>query len=626
MYLRASEMKPYIYFFLFLGFLIIKSGFVAGQSISVSHPSGRHDSPFFLKLDCEAELRYTLGGNTPGPSSELFPDSLPIGFVIPENNYCLIPTNAIEYNTKNWRNREFGWRPPLNEIDKLQVLRVRGFKEGRAVTELLTLVYQINPIIGKLPIVAITTDSSNLFDQEIGIYVPGINYDSENPNNSGNFCMRGVMWERPASIHYFLPDGSLGFTQEVGIRIHGGATRIWPQKSLRVYARRNYGKDSFTYPFFGENAPQEFKRIILRSSMSHWHERNTVFQDEYLQKLIGSFYPDMDVQLSRPAQLFINGESWGMVAIKERADEYYLSSHYNIPVDEILFIEPTVDRIEEFDRILQFCRHQYLEDDFNYQQIEEWLDVRNYARYILLELFMANLDWPHNNSKAWKPRSEEGKWKWILFDLDAGLGRTREKSIATLVDSETPLGTIFNALIQNDDFVELLQNEWIRMRDQLFIPDRIGPLLASFIEEYEPGLEAQIQRWQNPSSKTKWENNINEMISFLLERPRIFDQQLKEFFSWPDDDNEIGVFDVKLHWNLYPNPVHSIFTIESDIFIQSNWTVQLLSYQGKIIMEKMSEGQSRVQFQVENLPAGLYLVRIYSNVYQASFQVIKLHL
>ncbi len=617
-------MKPNFNHFLLLGFLIFQSGFAVGQSISVSHPSGRYDLPFYLRLDSSVELRYTLSGNTPSPASPLFPDSLLIGFQYPEDNYCLIPTNEIEYNTKSWRNREFGWRPPVQEVDKLHVVRVRGFANGRAMTALLTLVYQINPESDKLPIVSIVTDSANFFDEEIGIYVPGIYYDEENPSWSGNYCLKGDQWERPASFSYFHPDGSLALSQEVGVRIHGGATRICPQKSLRVYARGSYGKESLEFPFFGQNAPQEFSRILLRSGMSYWFERNTIFQDEYLLKLIGTFYPDLDVQLSRPAQMFLNGENWGMVAVKERIDEYYLAAHYNLPREEILFIEPTVDRIEEFDKILQLCRFEYMGDPANYQQISEWMDVQNYARYILLELFLANLDWPNNNSKAWKSKNAGGQWKWIFYDLDASLGDFKEETIPMLLNSDTPLGIIFKGLIENDEFLALLKNEWYQMRSDLFQLSQMGPLLASFIRDYEPGIEAHIQRWQNPFSISDWENHINEMISFLLERPQVFDQQLKDFFSWPDDDSTQGLFDSQIHWKLYPNPVQNYLTVESDGFFQSNWSVQLLTSRGEIIEERKSKGEIRLQFQMNHLPPGVYIVRLYSNVYQATYRVVKM--
>ena len=152
----------------------------------------------------------------------------------------------------------------------------------------------------------------------------------------------------------------------------------------------------------------------------------------------------------------------------------------------------------------------------------------------------------------------------------------------------------------------------------------MGPELRNFMDDYEPGIESQIQRWQNPSSTGEWENNVNEMFSFLLERPVIFDQQLNDFFGWDGANPQDDSFDPKLLWNIYPNPVHTILNVESELFFQTKWSVQILSSQGEILFEKESLENSNMQFQMEKMPAGAYIVRIYSNVYQANYQVIKL--
>lgn len=36
-------------------------------------------------------------------------------------------------------------------------------------------------------------------------------------------------------------------------------------------------------------------------------------------------------------------------------------------------------------------------------------------------MFFANKDGPSNNSKLWRPKTKASKWRWIFYDLDAGL-------------------------------------------------------------------------------------------------------------------------------------------------------------------------------------------------------------
>ena len=34
-------------------------------------------------------------------------------------------------------------------------------------------------------------------------------------------------------------------------------------------------------------------------------------------------------------------------------------------------------------------------------------------------MYAGNVDWPSNNLKYWKPSINEGKWRYLLYDLDA---------------------------------------------------------------------------------------------------------------------------------------------------------------------------------------------------------------
>ena len=62
-----------------------------------------------------------------------------------------------------------------------------------------------------------------------------------------------------------------------------------------------------------------------------------------------------------------------------------------------------------------------MQDSNNYNYILESLDIDNYIDYQIAQMFFANSDWPSNNVKLWRPNNANGKWRWIFYDLDAGL-------------------------------------------------------------------------------------------------------------------------------------------------------------------------------------------------------------
>jgi len=50
------------------------------------------------------------------------------------------------------------------------------------------------------------------------------------------------------------------------------------------------------------------------------------------------------------------------------------------------------------------------------------VNVDNLINYVIVEVFLANTDWPLNNVRKWRPRHANGKWQWIPYDLDGILG------------------------------------------------------------------------------------------------------------------------------------------------------------------------------------------------------------
>ncbi len=574
-------------------------------------------------LDCDAELRFTIDGNTPDLSSPVYVDSIPIGFSYPPMKYSLIPSNNIIYDPKVWPNWEFGWRAPDEEVDRLSIIRIRAFNESHSVEDSLTLVYRIGKAEQLLPIVSLVSDSVDLFGYDSGIYVAGRKFDKDKPESTGNYYEKGRDWERFGHICYFDTNGEVAFNQNVGIRLHGGYTRQHPQKTLRIYARSEYGKKRISYPVFGDEGPSRFKRLLFRSGMMHWFHRNTVFQDEFLHELIGEQYPSMDYQRNQAVFVYINGEFWGLSNMRERQDAYYLGDHYDIEEEDVEIVEPTWEENDDFLDLLEFCEVNSLKDMLNYERVLAQVDLDNFIRYTLFELFILNQDWPHNNYKIWRSEVNDIPWKWMFYDFDACLRNPDEKSVDKLLESDTPHGILFKALCENPYFVESFLAEWEIMRETLFNPVNLGDLLNKYFLQYNDAMPAQIARWWSPEDMGKWYSNLDEMMLFLLERPATFEQELKENFAYAGG----GIYpDFRLEdfCKIYPNPVVDDLHVELLSLVQANWVAEILDMNGKVIISKDFGRNQDIRISLGHLPSGVYLLRLRSSVYQYSFLVRKI--
>jgi len=56
-------------------------------------------------------------------------------------------------------------------------------------------------------------------------------------------------------VEILSPDGERLVAQDAGIRIFGHASRQYYYKSFKLYAREEYGRDTFSCPLFADNLP-----------------------------------------------------------------------------------------------------------------------------------------------------------------------------------------------------------------------------------------------------------------------------------------------------------------------------------------------------------------------------------
>ena len=58
----------------------------------------------------------------------------------------------------------------------------------------------------------------------------------------------------------------------------------------------------------------------------------------------------------------------------------------------------------------------------NYGVVTSAMNVNNFIRYNITQIFTDNWDWPGNNIKYWRSRAPNERWRWILFDADFSFG------------------------------------------------------------------------------------------------------------------------------------------------------------------------------------------------------------
>ncbi len=398
---------------------------------SFSHQEGFYDSDFELVVSpfLTDTIFYTLNGDIPTPESAVFNESIVIRERINDPNFFSEIKSSPNQDLISFH----AWVSPNENLHKASILRCASYKNGELTSPIYTQTYFVDPDLSAkytLPVISLVTQGDNLFNEEDGIYVPGVHYDANNPEWTGNYFEKGDDWERDVHITYFEEDGEVGFSQDAGIRIHGGKTRQAAQKSLRLYARSEYGKNSFDYPLLPQRDEDEYKRFVLRTTMGDWG-KETMIKDALAQDICSDM--ELEYQDFRPVIVYINGEYWGIHTLRERVDKHYLASNFEIDDDDVEIKKWTN---LDYDNMIDFITGNDLSISANYDVVRQQIEIENFIDYYIAEMFFSNSDWPANNIKVWRQKPS-GKWRWILFDLDAGF-RSRDFNMmeyATLDDS-----------------------------------------------------------------------------------------------------------------------------------------------------------------------------------------------
>ncbi len=458
------------------------------------------------------------------------------------------------------------------------VIRARAFKEGFLPSEIITHSYFITPEGAekfRLPVLSIATAENHLFDYDDGIYTPGVDADQwriDHPGEvftwpfRGNFRRRGDQWEYPAHFELFeYPGKERAFAQNVGIRIHGGATRSFPNKSLRIYARNMYSDSHLEYPFFGISG-QAYKRLILRNSgndfpTSIWRPdfpSRTMFRDAAIQKMVE--HMQFDTQDYRPAILFINGEYWGIQNIRERYDKHYLERNYGVD-PENLDVLTGKDEVKEgsnhhFKETISYIETHGVEDAPHYQWVLTRIDEQNFMDYQIANIYADNTDWPGNNIDFWRlrtdgyqaeaPNGHDGRWRWMLFDLDFGfglvtLGNGEAYEHNTLDFATTPEGSswpnppwstfLLRSMFKNETFRNQFINRFADQLNTAFLPERVTTLIYEMQQVIAFDIEKHFARWGYPDAYEDWLGHVQVMLDFAEKRPSFQRQHIMEHFD-----------------------------------------------------------------------------------------------
>jgi len=470
--------------------------------VEVSVPGGFYAEGVQVELQCPGcRVYYTTDGNTPvaGRVSQLY-------------------------------------RAPI-AIQSTTVLRILAVREDER-SSIVSHTYFIGEPPSTFPVVSISIPPDVLFSPNSGLFVKGpAVIDSILAKPGANFWSKG---EFPISVEIFETDGSCVFRNQMGFRMFGGMSRLFPQKSFAIVARDRYGVNRIDHPIFGKKGLKKFKFLVFRNSGSDFGK--THFRDAFMTSLVKDW--DIDIQDFRPSHVYINGKYWGIYNIREKLNRYYLAAHHDVDKDSLDLLEHRFSRKRgsrgDYLQMLRFMEKNDLADADNFAHVESEMDVDNFMNYEIAQIYFDNQD-AGGNIRYWKANAPGSKWRWILYDTDWGFGLHEDRaymnnSLAFHTASDGPAWPnppwstfILRNLLENPAFERAFLNRFADHLNSTFSSLRVEKRIDAFQRLYEPEMPRHLERWN--LSREKWLSEIEKMREFARKRPEYVRMHIMEKFD-----------------------------------------------------------------------------------------------
>ena len=410
------------------------------------------------------------------------------------------------------------WTGPLT-ITGTTILRAAAFPEGQLPSETATFSFFLREN-SSLPIVSLVTDRENLFGPK-GVY-------SQNNLAYVNEKAKTEKWERPASVSFFEEGG--GFVMDCGIQTHGRLSRTQHAKrSLKLEFKGRYDGE-LNYDVFGDGKVTGFSSLLLRGSLQ---DINGAYIADNLFADMAMDFTAVPAQNYRYAALYLNGEYWGLYAIREHHSEEYFASHYNVSADSVQ-VHNGEYRVNgtAFNDLLTYAESHNLSDPAAWQYLQEHLDVNEMIDWLILECWSGDIDVYENVRFYSSPEYKNGSVIYGLVDMD--LTMTNHQTYAVGFECWPQLHAIIpRALLQNGEF----KNAFLTRLGSLLQNELGDDQVIARIEKLRTiaGNEAarDLARW-NLAANT-FDANVERLIGFATGRAREMASSARGYFGLTQD-------------------------------------------------------------------------------------------
>ncbi|HPW52802.1 MAG TPA: lamin tail domain-containing protein [Erysipelotrichaceae bacterium] len=416
------------------------------------------------------------------------------------------------------------YKEPIN-LSKTTVLKFKSFGSGQMPSKTVTSSYVINEN-HSLPVMIISMDAADF------AYL-----------NAHSFA---IDLQLQCYVEFYEKDS--GFSIPCSISCFGGNSRNQPKKSYALRFDSPFGSTELNYDLFENRESVVFDSLVLRTGSNDWTRTmirdilSTTIMDEYL-----------DVQAYKPCVLYINGYYWGIYNIREKINAKFIAGHYNVNPETVSIVNVDFSQKAGTDNIhylFSWVKNNDLAVKENYDFICSKIDIVNFADFWIAQMYCVNPD-VHNVRYFRSPEIDDGKWKYIYYDMDHGFRLPNINYYTTYLCN--PYGmtgwvnnTYDNALprelFRNSEFRELWFERLAYHLNNALSKEKLTAIFEHLKELYHNDIARDRERWKYSMdpiintypSMSLYNSHLKIIENFIEVRQKIVLTQTKNYFSLTD--------------------------------------------------------------------------------------------
>ncbi len=329
----------------------------------------------------------------------------------------------------------------------------------------------------------------------------------------------------------------------------GHSARQNAQKSIALHARKAYGPETFAFNPFPHRDYDSYKALLLRSANSdafYCRLRDPVYSS--LAEPLGLLYQD-----ALAIEVYINGRYWGHYNLREKINKYFVAAWEGVTDEEdidsidILARTGTDQFLQNGDNtdwlaLCDFCKTKDLNDPENLRYVTDRLDIDSLFTHTAFEVILGNTDF--TNVRVY--RVPGGKWKYLLFDVEAGFKNTDAvpmnyfiKKVGDKVQGfrHEPLAALLNVPEMRAEFL----TRFAQVLELSFQWPYVEAHFAPWEEVLQEILPRHLQRWPH-FTMTAWRKNVDaakfyarvrptKIVPLLQKHMKLTDQEVSQYFG-----------------------------------------------------------------------------------------------